>query len=231
MRNINRFNYQRKIDLIFAGIARIFAFSLLRVALFMIWLLYQGSLPSLQKFGFNFLMNSTWNPVTENFGALPLILGTIITALIAMAIALPINLGVSLFQTEICPNNLKQGLRILIELLAGIPSIIYGMWGLFILAPLLSNNVQPWLIEKLSPIAVIGPFFQGVPLGIGVLTAGIVLSIMVVPFITSVWCDAFALVPNLLKESAYGVGATQWEVARNIILNSFLQVDNIFYSL
>ena len=218
VRNLAKFKYQRKLDVVFAGTARVFAFSLLGIALLMVWLLYTGSLPSLQKFGFGFLTSVEWNPVTENFGALTPILGTVVTALIAMAIAVPISLGVSLFQTEICPSFLKQILRILIELLAGIPSIIYGMWGLFVLAPLFSDNVQPWLIEHLSPVAVIGPLFQGAPLGIGVLTAGIVLGVMIIPFITSVWRDAFALVPSLLKESAVALGATQWEVAKNIIL-------------
>lgn len=218
MRNLVKFRYQRKIDVFFAGTARVFAFLLLGIALLMVGLLYSGSLPSLQKFGFGFLTSVEWNPVSENFGALTPIIGTVVTAVIAMVIAVPVSLGVALFQTEICPNFLKQTLRILIELLAGIPSIIYGMWGLFVLAPLFSDNVQPWLIEHLSPIAVIGPFFQGAPLGIGVLTAGIVLGVMIIPFITSVWRDAFSLVPNLLKESAVALGATQWEVAKNIIL-------------
>lgn len=213
-----QFKYQHIIDMCFAGAARFMAFSLLGIAVLMVWLLYQGGIPSLKKFGFHFLANSEWNPVTENFGALAPILGTVVTALIAMLIAIPVSLGVALFQTEICPNFLKKVLGILIELLAGIPSIIYGMWGLFVLAPLFSDSIQPWLIDHLSPIAVIGPFFQGAPLGIGVLTASIILGIMIIPFITSVWRDAFSLVPNLLKESAYAVGATQWEVAKNIIL-------------
>ncbi len=218
MRNLAKFKHQHKIDVVFAGVTRVFAFSLLGIAVLMACLLYRGSLPSLAKFSLSFLISSEWNPVSENFGALTAILGTLVTALIAMLIAVPISLGVALFQTEVCPNFLKQTLRILIELLAGIPSIIYGMWGLFVLAPLFSDNVQPWLIEHLGPIAVIGPLFQGAPLGIGVLTAGIVLGVMIIPFITSVWRDAFALVPNLLKESAYALGATQWEVAKNIIL-------------
>ena len=127
-----------------------------------------------------------------------------------MIIAAPMSFGIALFLTEICPVFLKKSLGIMIELLAGIPSIIYGMWGLFVLAPLFSDTVQPWMIKHL--------YFRGEPLGIGIFTAGVVLSIMIIPFITSVLRDAFALVPDLLKESAYALGATKWEVARNIVL-------------
>ncbi len=212
------FKNQHRIDVIFRGTAAAFSLILLIISLLMVFTFYHSSLPSLQKFGLHFLTTSEWNPITENFGALAPVLGTLATALIAMLIGIPVSFGIALFLTEICPVFLKQSLRILIELLAGIPSIIYGMWGLFVLAPVFSDSFQPWVSSHLSPIAFIGPFFSGPPLGIGIMTAGVVLSIMVIPFMTSVMRDSFEIVPNLLKESAYGLGATKWEVARNIML-------------
>ncbi len=216
--SLRKFRFQHSLDFAFSWAARVLACGLLVLAIVTVCTFFHNSLPSLQKFGWRFLISQEWNPVTEQFGALSAILGTLVTSAIAMLIAIPMSFGIALFITEVCPRFLQQSLRILIELLAGIPSIIYGMWGLFVLAPLFANYVQPWLISHLSPIAVIGPFFQGAPLGIGILTAGVVLSIMVIPFITSVLRDAFEIVPDLLKESGYALGATQWEVVRNIIL-------------
>lgn len=172
----------------------------------------------MRAFGFSFLVRSHWNPVAQQFGALVPIIGTLITSLIALLIGIPISFGIAVFLIEIAPQWLQQPLRIAIELLAGIPSIIYGMWGLFVFAPSFAEHVQPWLIEKLGNIPLIGVLFQGAPMGIGVLTAGIILGIMVIPFMTAVMRDVFELVPDMLKESAYALGATKWEVIWQVIL-------------
>ncbi len=213
-----QFQTQRRFDQLLLAVALFFAIVLLVLAGCIVFKLYQASIPSLQAFGLRFLISSEWNPVTEQFGALVAILGTLTTAFIALLLGIPISFGIAVFLTELAPTMLRRPLRILIELLAGIPSIIYGMWGLFIFAPLFADTVQPWLIEHLGSRPLIGPFFQGVPMGIGILTAGIVLSIMVIPFIASVMRDVFEIVPDLLKESAYALGATRWEVVWNVIL-------------
>ncbi|MGH8672275.1 MAG: phosphate ABC transporter permease subunit PstC, partial [Burkholderiales bacterium] len=158
------------------------------------------------------------NPVTEQFGALVPIYGTLVTSAIALLIGLPVSFGIALFLTELSPKWLKRPLGTAIELLAGIPSIIYGMWGLFVFAPAFADHVQPWLSETLGEVAFIGPMFQGSPMGIGMLTAGIILAIMVIPFIASVMRDVFEIMPPLLKESAYAVGATTWEVVWHVVL-------------
>lgn len=213
-----QFLLQRRLDQILFAVAMFFAFCLLVLAGCIVFKLYQASLPSIHQFGLGFITSSEWNPVTEQFGALVAILGTLITAFIALLFGIPISFGIAIFLTELAPPFLRRPLRILIELLAGIPSIIYGMWGLFILAPLFAETVQPWLIEHLGNNPLFGPLFQGAPMGIGLLTAGIVLSIMVIPFIASVMRDVFEIVPDLLKESAYALGATRWEVVWNVIL-------------
>ncbi|MBS0350009.1 MAG: phosphate ABC transporter permease subunit PstC [Proteobacteria bacterium] len=210
--------WQHHIDVIFRGCTWGVASLMLIITIGMVIVFAHSSVPSFKKFGLHFLVNSEWNPITENFGALSAISGTMVTALMAMLISVPISLGISFFLTEICPIFLRPTLRIIIELLAGIPSIIYGMWGLFVLAPLLSDHIQPWLSLHLSSLYLVGLLFQGAPLGMGILAASLVLSIMVVPFISSVMRDAFEIVPDLLKESAYGLGATRWEVFKNIIL-------------
>jgi len=212
------FRTHRKIDRVVYGVSLFFAVLLLITALLIGFKLYQASIPSIKAFGLPFLWSTEWNPVLEKFGALVPIVGTLLTSFIALLIGIPISFGIALFLTELAPAALKQTLRILIELLAGIPSIIYGMWGLFVFAPLFADHVQPWLIENLGPLPIFGPLFQGAPLGIGILTAGIVLSIMVIPFIASVMRDVFEIVPDMLKESAYALGATRWEVVWNIIL-------------
>jgi phosphate transport system permease protein len=212
------FKKQRRLDKIIHGVAMAFAVILLLLALSILYELYQASIPSIKAFGLGFLWRADWNPVTEQFGALVPIVGTLLTSFIALLIGIPISFGIAVFLTELAPAVLKQPLRILIELLAGIPSIIYGMWGLFVFAPLFADKIEPWLVENLGHIPLIGPLFQGAFMGIGVLTAGIVLSIMVIPFIASVMRDVFEIVPDLLKESAYALGATQWEVVWNIIL-------------
>jgi phosphate transport system permease protein len=180
--------------------------------------LVEGSLPALKAFRGSFLTQTVWNPVTEKFGALAPLYGTIVTSLIAMLIAIPISLGIAVFLTEICPNWLRRPIGTAIELLAAIPSIVFGIWGLFVLAPLLQQHVQPWLIEYFGPLPLIGVLFQGPPFGIGLLTAGLVLAIMVLPFISSVMREVFQLTPTSLKEAAYGLGATQWDVVRGVVL-------------
>jgi phosphate transport system permease protein len=180
--------------------------------------LVQGSIPALRAFGFDFLVTSRWNPVTEVFGGLPAIYGTVITSFIAMLIAVPVGLMIAFFLTELCPQWLRQPIGIAIELLAGIPSIIYGIWGLFVFAPFLQETLQPFLINTLGNVPGIGPLFGGPPYGIGMLTAGLILAIMVLPFVTSISRDVFTAVPPVLKEAAYGLGCTTWEVVRNVVL-------------
>ena len=177
-----------------------------------------GGRQAFAKFGFGFLTSVSWNPVTEEFGAFVPIYGTIVTSIVAMAVGIPVSFGIAMFLTELCPSWLKRPLGTAIELLAGIPSIIYGMWGLLVLAPFLGNNVYPWLIDVLGSLPLIGALFEGPPFGIGILTAGLILAIMVLPFIAAVIRDVFETVPPMLKESAYGLGATRWEVVWNVVL-------------
>jgi phosphate transport system permease protein len=179
--------------------------------------LIHGSMPALKTFGIEFLFDESWNPVTEKFGAVAPIYGTIVVALIAMLVAVPIGLGIAVFLSELCPQSLRAPIGIAIELLAGIPSIIYGIWGLFVFAPFLQATLQPALITVFADVPGLSLLFAGPPYGIGVLTAGLVLAIMVLPFIASVSRDVFASTPAVLKEAAYGVGATTWEVVRNVI--------------
>ena len=205
-------------DLLFRWITRLFAFLVLVILVGILLSLVWGSLPAMRRFGFGFLIDSTWNPVTEQFGALVPIIGTLVTSAIALLIGVPVSFGIALFLTELSPPWLKRPLGTAVELLAAIPSIIYGMWGLFVLAPLFGDYVQPWLIKTVGAAPVIGALFKGPPQGIGVLTAGFVLAIMVIPFIASVMRDVFEVVPAFLKESAYGIGCTTWEVVRNVVL-------------
>ena len=177
-----------------------------------------GSWPALSTFGPGFLVSERWNPVTENFGALAPIYGTLVTSFIAMLIAVPIGLMIAMFLTELCPQWLRRPIGIAIELLAGIPSIIYGIWGLFVFAPFLQATLQPFLIGLFSNVPVLSSLFAGPPYGIGVLTAGLILAIMVLPFVTSISRDVFEAVPPVLKEAAYGLGCTTWEVVRNVVL-------------
>jgi phosphate transport system permease protein len=183
-----------------------------------IFALLIGALPALEKFGFRFVITESWNPVTDTFGGIAPIYGTIVTSIIAMVIAVPIGLLIALFLTELCPPVLRRPIGITIELLAGIPSIIYGIWGLFVFAPFLQQYVQPFLINTLGQVPVLSVLFAGPPYGIGMLTAGLILAIMVLPFITSISRDVFEAVPPVLKEAAYGVGCTTWEVFRNVVI-------------
>jgi phosphate transport system permease protein len=205
-------------DLFFRWVARFFAFFVLAILLGIIISLVYGSLPAMQKFGFGFLLDSEWNPVTERFGALVPIVGTLVTSFIALLIGVPVSFGIALFLTELSPLWLKRPLGTAIELLAAIPSIIYGMWGLFVFAPLFADYAQPALSNTLGRLPVVGALFQGAPMGIGMLSAGLILSIMVIPYIASVMRDVFEIVPPVLKESAYALGATTWEVVWHVVL-------------
>jgi phosphate transport system permease protein len=180
--------------------------------------LVHGSLPTWRAFGFDFFTSQSWNPVTEKFGALPAIYGTILTSIIAMLIGVPVSLGIAIFLTEICPERLRRTIGTAIELLAGIPSIIYGIWGLFVFAPFFQTYLQPWLIDAFANVPVLNQLFAGPPYGIGLLTAGLILAIMVLPFITSITREVFDTVPPVLKEAAYGIGCTRWEVMRRVVI-------------
>jgi phosphate transport system permease protein len=188
--------------------------ALAAAALSMLW----GGRDVLQKEGLDFFTTTDWNPVEDQYGALVPIYGTVVTALIAMLIAVPVSFGIAFFLTEVAPRWARGPIGSAIELLAGIPSIIYGMWGLFVLVPVMTEHVTPWLNDNLGTWPVIGRMFQGPPLGIGMLTAGIVLSIMVIPFVSSVMREVFLTVPTRLKESAYALGSTRWEVTWDIVL-------------
>ncbi len=177
-----------------------------------------GGLPAFRAFGLPFIYGTAWNPVAKQFAAGVAIYGTLVSSLIAMLIAVPVSFGIAVFLTEVAPGWLRGPVAAAIELLAGVPSIIFGMWGLFAFVPFMANYVEPWLNDTLGPIPGIGAMFSGPPLGIGMLTAGIILGIMVVPFISSVMRDVFALVPGQLREAAFAVGATRWEVVRKVVL-------------
>jgi phosphate transport system permease protein len=204
-------------DTSFRYLTRIAAITVLVILSGIIISLIHGSWPALRTFGIGFLFDEVWNPVTEKFGAIAPIYGTIVTSFIAMLIAVPVGLFISLFLTELCPMWARRPIGIAIELLAGIPSIIYGIWGLFVFAPFLQQTLQPFLIETLGELPGIGNLFAGPPYGIGILTAGLILAIMVLPFITSISRDVFEAVPPVLKEAAYGVGCTTWEVVRYVV--------------
>jgi phosphate transport system permease protein len=180
--------------------------------------LLHGAWPAFAHFKLRFLTREVWNPVTDQFGALAAVYGTLVTSLIALAISIPVSFGIAIFLTELAPAWLKRPVGIAIELLAAVPSIIFGIWGLFVLAPVLQRHVQPWLIDTIGPLPIVGRLFQGPPFGIGILTAGIVLAIMVVPFISAVTRDVFETVPDVLKESGYGLGATTWEVIWQVVV-------------
>ncbi len=205
-------------DALFFNTTRVFALLLLTVLLSIVVSLLAGSLPAIRVFGVEFLVTEQWDPVRNEFGALVPIYGTLVTSAIAMLIGIPVSFGIALFLTELSPGWLRRPLGIAVELLAGIPSIIYGMWGLFVFAPFFADHVQPRLSETVGQWPLIGPLFQGPPMGIGLLTAGLILAIMVIPFISSVMREVFEVVPPMLKESAYAMGATTWEVVWKIVL-------------
>jgi len=205
-------------DAIYRHLTRTAAITVLVILGGIIISLFDGSWLALRTFGLNFLLVDTWNPVTEKFGAIAPIYGTLVTSFVAMLIAVPVGLFIALFLTELCPMWLRRPIGIAIELLAGIPSIIYGIWGLFVFAPFLQQYVQPFLINVFGEVPVLSTLFAGPPYGIGILTAGLILAIMVLPFITSISRDVFTAVPTVLKEAAYGLGCTTWEVVRYVVL-------------
>jgi phosphate transport system permease protein len=205
-------------DKAFEWLTRTFAFLVFSILAAILVTLVLGSTLSLQKYGVSFFWRDSWDPVKEEFGALVPIYGTLLTSLIAMLIGVPVSFGIAIFLTELAPNWLKRPLGTAIELLAAIPSIIYGMWGLFVFAPLFQSYVQPVLIGAFGGMPGLNKLFEGPPIGIGMLTAGLILSIMVIPFIAAVMRDVFELVPPMLKESAYGLGATTWEVVWQLVL-------------
>jgi phosphate transport system permease protein len=213
-----RVRHARWMDVGFEWLTRSFALLVFSILAAILVSLAIGSAMTLEKYGFSFLWSSDWDPVQEKFGALVPIFGTLVTSLIAMLIGVPVSFGIALFLTELSPPWLKRPLGTAIELLAAIPSIIYGMWGLFVFAPLFQSHIQPLLIKLLGGIPLFGALFEGPPMGIGMMTAGLILSIMVIPFITAVMRDVFELVPPMLKESAYGLGATTWEVVWSVVL-------------
>lgn len=197
------------------GISAVFVLCILAA---IIVSLFVGSYPAIRQFGLAFVTSSKWNPVTQKFGGLVPIVGTLVTSLIAMIIAIPVSFGIALFLTELSPGWLRRPLGTAIEMLAAIPSIIYGMWGLFIFAPVFADTVQPWVKAHIGGAPIIGALFQGPPMGIGVFTASLILAIMVIPYISSVMRDVFETVPPKLRESAYGLGATTWEVVWHVVL-------------
>jgi phosphate transport system permease protein len=191
------------VTLIFAGVL----FSLLA-----------GAMPAFKAFGLSFITTEAWNPTEERFGALASIYGTLVTSVIAMFIAVPVGIGIAIFLTELCPRPLRRPIAIAIELLAGIPSIIYGIWGLFVFAPWFQLHVQQPIIDATGGVPVIGTLLGGAPYGIGVFTASVILAIMVLPFISAVARDVLQTVPPVLKEAAYGLGCTTWEVMWRVAL-------------
>lgn len=213
-----RLKRQTIYDTLFRNLTRVAAFFVLVLLAAILGSLVMGSMPAIHAFGFGFLISPEWDPVNDKFGALVPIVGTLLTSVIALVIAIPVSFGIALFLTELSPRILRRPLGVAIELLAGIPSIIYGMWGLFVFAPIFADHVEPWLNQHIGTLPYIGPFFSGPPMGIGILTASIILAIMVIPFISSVMRDVFDVVPTMLKESAYGLGSTTWEVMLSIVL-------------
>ena len=177
-----------------------------------------GSLPALRAFHFSFFTRDVWNPVTEQFGAVAAIYGTLVTSTIAILVGVPISFGIAIFLTELAPSWLRRPIGTAIELLAAIPSIIFGMWGLFVFAPFFARHYQPWMTNHLGELPLVGALFQGPPLGIGMLTAGIILAVMIIPFISAIMRDVFLTVPAVMRESAYSIGATTWEVMWNVVL-------------
>ena len=207
------------LDFSFSVITAVASLSIIFIIIGIFWVLIRESSLAISKFGvIHFLMSTDWNPVKEVFGAATNIYGTFVTTTLALIIAVPTALGIAVFVTEVAPNFLKGTIGIAIELLAAIPSIIYGMWGLFTLAPIMSKYIEPTLQKTVGKLPVLEVLFRGTPLGIDILTASLILSIMIIPFTASIARDSFNLTPPLVKESAYAVGATQWEVVKNVIV-------------
>jgi phosphate transport system permease protein len=193
-----------------------FAVGVLSLVFLMGYEMYAGSALTLEKFGWKFLVTSTWDPVQDEYGALPLIFGTIVSSMLALVIALPLSLGVAIFLSELAPRWLERPLSFLVELLAAIPSIVYGLWGIFVLVPLLRQSVQPWLGSHLGSL----PLFQGPSYGFGMLAAGLILAVMVLPIIASISRDVMRSIPNLQREAALALGATRWETTKVVLASA-----------
>jgi phosphate transport system permease protein len=205
-------------DGLFSGLAHGAAWITLALLAGIIVSLIVGAAPAIREFGLGFLWSTDWDPVKNKYGGLVMIYGTLVTSLIALVIAVPVSFGIALFLTELSPAWLKRPLGTAIELLAAVPSIVYGMWGLLVFSPLLSTYVQQPLQSLLGGVPYLGALVSGPPVGIGLLSAGIILAIMIIPFIASVMRDVFEVTPPLLKESAYGLGSTTWEVMFKVVL-------------
>jgi len=212
------FRTQQLADHAFRGVTLTCALIVLLTLAAILVSLFVGSLPAFRALHLGFFTREVWNPVTEQFGALGPIYGTLVTSVIALLLGVPVSFGIALFLTQLAPEWMRRPIGIAIELLAAIPSIIYGMWGLFVFAPYFASHLQPWLTAHLGGLPLLGPLFQGPPLGIGMLTAGVILAIMIVPFISAIMRDVFETVPAVMRESAYSIGATTWEVVWNVIL-------------
>ncbi|HMK56042.1 MAG TPA: phosphate ABC transporter permease subunit PstC [Dissulfurispiraceae bacterium] len=207
------------IDMVFSALTAISSFVIIFLVAGILIVLVSESSLSIQKFGIlKFLTTTDWDPVRENFGAASSLYGTAVTTVLSMLIAIPIAIGIAVFVTEIAPNFLKGPIGVAIELLAAIPSIIYGMWGLFTLAPIMTNYIEPALQQTLGQLPVFSMLLEGTPMGIDLLTASVILSIMIIPFTASISRDAFNLTPAVVKESAYAIGATKWEVVKNVVI-------------
>jgi phosphate transport system permease protein len=215
---VSALNRLRTTDTAFRNLTRLAVFAVLALLSGVILALVIGSVPAFKAFGFGFVTTEIWNPVTEKFGALAPIYGTLVTSFIALVIAVPVGLMIALFLTELCPLWLRRPIAIAIELLAGIPSIIYGIWGLFVFAPFVQTHIQPFLIDTFDGVPGLQDLFAGPPYGIGLLTAGFILAIMVLPFVTAISRDVFEAVPAVLKEATYGLGCTTWEVFKHVVL-------------
>jgi phosphate transport system permease protein len=206
-------------DAIFLSVTAIASFTVVILIIGILYVLISESSLAITKFGFiKFLTSTDWNPVKQSFGALTNIYGTALTTVLSLVIAVPVGIGIAVFVTEISPNFLKGPIGVAIELLAAIPSIIYGMWGLFTLSPVMSKFIEPFLKKIFAGVPIIGILFQGMPMGIDILTASVILSIMIIPFTASISRDSFNLTPTVVKESAYAIGATKWEVVKNVVI-------------
>jgi phosphate transport system permease protein len=205
-------------DAVFSLLAHAAAWLTLAILAGIIGSLVMGAMPAMRTFGLPFLWHSDWDPVQDHYGGLAMIYGTLATSAIALLIAVPVSFGIALFLTEMSPRWLKRPLGVAIELLAGVPSIVYGMWGLTVFGPILATYVEQPLQNVFGNVAVLGTLFSGPPVGIGILCAGIILAIMIIPFIASVMRDVFEVTPPMLKESAYGLGSTTWEVVYRVVL-------------
>ncbi len=205
-------------DLVFAGLARASGVLVLLLLGAIIVMLFIGGLPAFRTFGLGFLFSTVWNPVRDTYGAVIPIYGTVVSAVLALIMSVPLAFGIAFFLTEMAPQWLRRPVGTAVELLAAVPSIIFGMWGFFVIVPFMSDDVQPWVGDTLGDVPGIGLLFSGAPYGTGILTAALILAVMIIPFITAIMRDVFLAVPPMFKESAYGVGCTRWEVMRSIVL-------------